>query len=112
MIVNALTVDSATYEEHPTFEWALQICNKPSIWSAKVKRLAIFINFFKQWRKNPQQKVNLIKVFPSLDDMKNAQNRLICGIQQEAFPKEMEILNKQLKDNAPQELTLKTSCLK
>ena len=98
--INAMTVAK---HNDAKYDWALRIATKIGDWPSKVRRVATFVNFFKVWRAN-REKFSLKKTFPTVNDLNTAQDKLLIGIQQKSFPKEMESLNKQLNAGEEQEL--------
>ena len=100
IVINALT---AIQPPNVKYDWAVRIAVNVGEWPAKVKRVATFVNFIKLWQKN-HRKVSLKQAFPTVNDLNKAGDKLISGIQQEAFSKEIESLNKQLNSGNHQEL--------
>ena len=110
LVVGALNVGSSGQKASKAVDlgWVLRIADKVGEWPKKVRRIALFVNFFRQWSTN-RQKVSLTKIFPTLVDVHGAQNLLIKGIQQKGFSSELKLLNKPSGDGQEVELRLKTS---
>ena len=100
LCINAIAIAK---QSDVKYDWALYIATAIGDWPSKVRRIAMFVNFFKMWRAS-RKRFSLKKTFPTVDDLNAAQDKLLIGIQQKSFPKEMESLNKQLKAGADQEL--------
>ena len=86
------------------FGWALRVADRIESWPAKVRRIALLINFIGQWRLSRRRAFSVTRLFPTMHTVHKAQNVLIAGIQQNAFPREYEVLNKQSPDGSSQEL--------
>ena len=76
------------------YDWAVRVGAPIGDWMAKVKRIAILTNFIRLWRDNRGKKFSPRKISPTVNDMKIAEKKLVSGIQQAHFAKEMEGLRK------------------
>ena len=74
------------------YDWAVKVVDKIDEWPAKIRRLAIFVNFLKLWRKNRGSKIALTKMYPTVRDMEDARVKLVTGIQQNHFQTEIDVL--------------------
>ena len=110
-VINALVNERATINDKPVFDWALKIAEKRSEWCQKVRRIAMLMKFIMTWKENRKGNIPVTKYVPSLGDMQKAQNCLIKGMQPKAFPKEVEMINKQRKSEQKQELCIQSSLL-
>ena len=77
----------------PSFEWAVRIAVPVSGWVSKIRRVAIFVNFIRLWRRCRKAKFQLSHVMPTVADVRDAETRLVAGIQQSCFSKEIESLS-------------------
>ena len=92
--LNVLTAGT----EEPAFEWAVRIAAPVSDWMSKVRRMATFLNFIRLWSKNRKKKFRLLHVVPTVANMRDAEYKIVAGIQRSCFSKEI----KSLSGNPPQ----------
>ena len=88
MTINALTT---TRSHPPNFDWVLAIAERVEKWSSKVRRVSLFCNFIKQWKlkRNP-----IPRSFPTMQDMKNSERKLLTAIQQHSFRNDIKTIAK------------------
>ena len=106
MAINALVVE---HQRECSYDWAVRIAESTGDWTKKVRRIALLVNFILQWRENRpklKKKIPVTKLLPTTAGMERAENKLVGGIQQKHFKKEIQGLRIQ---NA--EMRSKTSSL-
>ena len=76
-----------------SFDWATCIASPVSSWMSKAKRVGTFVNFFRLWHKHRKAKFKILHVFPTVADMRDAEMRIVAGVQRSCFAKEVESLS-------------------
>ena len=87
--LNVLTAEAAKL----SFEWAIRITAPVSDWTSKVKRVATFLNFIRLWRRHRKTKFQLSHVAPTVADMRDAETKIVAGVQRSCFSKEIKSLS-------------------
>ena len=89
--VNVLTATQAKI----SYDWAMRVSAPVGNWMSKVRRIAILTKFIRLWRGNRKGPIPVVQLFPTVAEMSCAEKKLVAGIQQSHFAKEIESLRKE-----------------